>query len=125
MTVGHLQELPLTGREPGRLGAPLALGAVPIPAGIIADLLVATVITLGFVAPEDRRAALRDGLEHPALSRRRHRAIAGEVGIPILADHIGDFQRRAGHGWPSWAGASGKVSRGLGMMDRAWGVTWR
>ena len=25
----------------------------------------------------------------------------------------------------AWVGASGKVSRGLGMMDSAWGVTWR
>ena len=125
MTVGHVQEFPLAGCEPGRLRASLTLRAVAIPAGIITDLLVATVITLGFVPAEDRRAALRDGLEYPPLCRLRHRAIAGEVACPILADHIGDFQWRAGHGWPSWAGGSGKVSRGLGMMDRAWGVTWR
>ena len=125
MTVGDVQEFPLAGSEPGRLSTPLTLGAVAIPAGVIADLLVATVIAPGFVAAEDRRAALRDGLEHPPLGGRRHRAIAGQVGCPILADHIGDFQQRAGHGWPSWAGGSGKVSRGLGMMDSAWGVTWR
>ena len=42
--------------------------------------------TLGFVAAEDRCATLRDGLEHPALCRRRHRTIAGQVVRSILAD---------------------------------------
>jgi hypothetical protein len=88
MTVGHIQEFPLTGCEPGRLSAPLTLWAVAIPAGVIADLLVATVITPGFVPAEDRRAALRDGLEHPPLGCRRHRAIAGQVGCLIL-DRLG------------------------------------
>jgi hypothetical protein len=69
MAVGHFQNLPLPRRQPGGLGTPLALGAVPIPTGIIADLLMAAVIALGFVAPEDCCAALRDGLEHPALGR--------------------------------------------------------
>jgi hypothetical protein len=125
MAIGNLSQLSLTRSQPGGLGTPLTLGAVPIPTGIIADLLVTAVVTLGFVAAEDRCATLRDGLEHPALCRRRHRTIAGQVVRSILADHIGDFKRRAGHGWPSCAGASGKVSRGLGMMDSAWGVTWR
>src|SRR5262249_18015752 len=111
--------------QPGGLRTPLALGAVPIAARVSADLSVTPVITVGFVPPEDRRTALRDGLEHAPLRRRRHRTIAREIRRPILADHISNFQRRAGHDCGSCGGASGKVSRGLGMMDSACGVTWR
>jgi hypothetical protein len=125
MAVGHLQDLALPCRQPGGLGWSLALGAVPIPTGIIADLLMATMIAPGFVAPEDCCAALCDGLEYPALSRRGHRTIAGQVGIPILAGHIGDFPQRAGHGRRSRGASSGKVSRGLGVAWSACGLTWR
>jgi hypothetical protein len=98
MTVGHVEELAFAGRQPGRLGAPLALWAVPIATGVIADLLVATVITLGFVPAESCGAALGDGLEGPPLRRRGHGAIAGQIVRPMLTDHIGDFKRWAGHG---------------------------
>jgi hypothetical protein len=91
MAIGGLSQLSLTRSQPGSLGTPLTLGAVPIPTGIIADRLVTAVVTLVFVAAEDRRTALCDGLEHPALCRRCHRAITGQVGRPILADHLGDF----------------------------------
>jgi hypothetical protein len=53
MTVGNDQQLLLSGSQPRSLGTPLALRTVPIAARIIADLLVATAITLGFVATED------------------------------------------------------------------------
>jgi len=125
MTVGHLQELTLTSREPGRLSAPLALGAVPIAAGVVADFLVATAIALGFVAPQAGGAALCDGLEYPPLRRRGHGAIAGQIVRPILADHLGDFKVGVGHGCLPWRGSKGKVSSGLGIAVSAWGVTCR
>jgi hypothetical protein len=46
---------------------------------------------LGFVAPEERCAALRDGLEYPVLGRRGDGAIAGEVGLSIVPDDVGHF----------------------------------
>src|SRR4029453_944070 len=72
--IGPLQELALAGREPGRLSAPLALGAVPIAAGVIADPPVPTLSTLVFVATQHLRGALPHSLEHPPLGCRRHRA---------------------------------------------------
>src|SRR5262245_54068777 len=69
MTVGNGQQLLLAGGQPRDLRTPLALRTVTITARIIADLLVVTAITLGFVTTEDRRAALRDGLEYPPLRR--------------------------------------------------------
>ena len=103
----------------------LTLGAVPIAARIRTDVLVTTVIALGFVAAEDCRTALRDSLEHAALCRRGHCARAGEVGRPILLDNVSDFELGAGHGWSSEGEANGKVSRELGMLANAWGVTGR
>ena len=119
MTVGHLQQLAFAGCEPGSLGTPLALGAVPIAVGVITDRLVAPVITLSFVAPEDRRAARRDGLEHPVLCRRGHGAIAGEVGVPRVPDDVGHFQERAAHSWGAEGAGGGHSSRGLGMTASA------
>jgi hypothetical protein len=125
MTVGHLQELTRASRKPGRLSAPLALGAVPIAAGVVADCLVATAIALGCVAPQAGGAARRDGLEDPPLRRRGYGAIAGQIVRPILADHLGDFKVGAGPGCLSWRGSQGKVSSGLGIAVSAWGVTCR
>jgi hypothetical protein len=82
-----------------------------------------TVIALGFVAPEDGRAALGNCLEDPILGRRGHGTIAGEVGIPIVPDDVSHFQRRAAHGCLSCGGSKGKVSSGLGIAVSAWGVT--
>jgi len=124
-TGGHLEDLPLPRREPGGLGMALARGAVPIPAGVRADLFVTTVIALGCMAPAHRRAARRDRLEHPALGRRGHRAIAGQVVRPILAGDVRDFHQRAAHGRRSRGASSGKVSRGLAIAWSACGLTWR
>ena len=125
VAVGDVEELTLTGSKPSGLGTALAFGAVPIPAGIIADLLVTAVVTLGFVAAEDRRAALRDGLEHPALRRRGHRPITGQIRRPLLLDDVGYFQMRAGHGWGAAGAGGGNNSSGLVMVPRACGLTCR
>ena len=125
MAVGHLQHFLLPRRQPGGLGTPLACGAVPIAARVRTDLFMATSVALRCVAAKRGGPALCDGVEHATLRRGRHRAIASQVGVPIVPDDIGDFERWAGHGWPSGGGTSGKVSRGLGMRDSACGVTWR
>ena len=46
MNVGDVEHLTFPGGEPGGLGGAVALGAVPIATGVIADLFVATLITL-------------------------------------------------------------------------------
>jgi hypothetical protein len=60
MDVGDVEHLTLPGSKPGRLCSPVALGAVAIATGVIADFLVAALITLGFVAPQGGRAAAGD-----------------------------------------------------------------
>jgi len=64
-------------------------------------------------------------LEGPPLRRRGHSPIAGQIVRAILADYIGNFEVRAGHGCISCPESRGKVSRGLGMRESACGVTWR
>jgi hypothetical protein len=98
VAVRNRQQLLFPRRQPGGLSASLTLRAVSIPAGIIADLFVATGIALPGMAPQSHSAALRDGLEYPTLGGRCHRAITGEIGRTVLPDDIGDFQVGAGHG---------------------------
>lgn len=125
MTGGDVEELPLAGSEPCGLGTALACGAVPIPAGMRAALLVTAVVTRGWVAAEDRRAARRDGLEHAALRRGGHRPIPGQRRRPILLDDVSHFQLRAGHGWGSTGAGCGNNASGLGMAPKACGLTGR
>jgi hypothetical protein len=121
MDVGPVQHLTLPSGEPGRLGSPLALGAVPLATGVRADLLVPTVVTLRRVSSKGRRPANGDGPEGAVLLWRQGGTIARELGGAILLDHVSHFEWRAGHTSVS----RGKVSRGLTVACRACGVTWR
>jgi hypothetical protein len=67
MDVGHVKHLTLPSGEPGRLGGPLALGAVAIATGVIADLFVATLVTLRRVPPKGCSPADGDGPEGAVL----------------------------------------------------------
>jgi hypothetical protein len=61
MDVRNVKDLALSSGEPGRLRSAVALGAVPIATGVIADLFVATLVTLRFVAPQGGGATEGDG----------------------------------------------------------------
>ena len=78
---------------------------MPIAAGIIADLFVATVVALRFMAAEAGRTTLPDGVEHAALRGGRHRTIAGQIRVAILADNIRHFE-------------GGRVMAGRPVRDR-------
>jgi hypothetical protein len=89
---GHLEELPLSGCEPGSLRHPLTRGTVAIPTRVVAALAVAAVVTLGRVAPQHRGPAQGDGPEHTLLRRRGPVPVSCERGCPILPNDIGDFK---------------------------------
>ena len=116
---GHGKPRTLPSGEPGRVGGPLALGAVAIATGGIAALCVATLVTRRRVPP---RAAVRQ-----TAMARRARGCSGRRWPPrarggaILLDHRSHGEWRAGH--KAWA--SGTASSGLGGAGRACGVTWR
>jgi len=67
MDVGHGKHLALPSGEPSRLGGPMALGAVAIATGVIADLFVATLVTLRRVPPKGCSPADGDGPEGAVL----------------------------------------------------------
>ncbi len=110
--VGDGQEMRLLGLEPpGRLAA-LALGTVPVPAGVVGDLPLAAVVTRLDVATEDPGPALGDGPQDSGLSR------AGSVALPVrltvAADDLGDLQPRPlAH--PLGAGGVRSGSRSSGL----------
>jgi hypothetical protein len=119
MEVGDVEELRFAGGQPRRLGAPLALGAMPVATGVLGHLGVVTVVALHLVASEGRRPAGRDGPPGPPLLGGDGPAIAGERGVAILPDHGRHFEGRAAH----TSASRGKASSGLGVACRAWGVT--
>lgn len=120
---GDREACVLPRHQPGGVGPALTRGAVPIAAGGIAALLMPPGGTRRWMAPKDGRPTWGDGLAPPTLRRGRHRARAGEGGVSSVPDDGGHCARRAGQGWLSGAGAGGKGSRGLGLLDSAWGVT--
>jgi hypothetical protein len=125
MEVGHIEELTLSGRQPGRLGRALTLGTVPIPTRIVAALEVAAVVTLGRVASKRRGPAQGDSAEHAVLLGGRAVPVSREIGGPILLDDVGHFERRAGHSSVSNTWATSGCSKGLGVACRVLLATCR
>jgi hypothetical protein len=119
--LGDIEHFAFPRGEPGHLSGSVTLGAVAVATGIITDLLVATVVTLGFVAPQGGGTADGDGAQGPTLLCREGSAIACQEEVAILLDHIRHFEAWAGHTSVS----SGNASSGLGVACRACGVTWR
>jgi hypothetical protein len=61
MEVLYGQEILITGLDPSFFLQGLAFGAMAIPAGVIRDLHMATVVALIFMASQDRGSADLDG----------------------------------------------------------------
>jgi hypothetical protein len=111
--VGDGEEMRLLGLEPpGRLAA-LALGAVPVSAGVVGDLPLAAVITCLNVATQDARPALGDGPQNPGLVGGR--GVAFPVRLTVAADDLGDLQPRSlAH--PLGTGGARSESRSSGLV---------
>jgi hypothetical protein len=82
MDVGDIKHLTFPRGEPGPWGGSVTLGAVAVATGVRADLLVATLVTQGCVAPQGGRrrwragpdAAPHTGERHSVPGRGRHTA---------------------------------------------------
>src|SRR5262245_8536165 len=75
MDRGHVEEIRVAGREPGRLCSAWTRGAVPIPTGVGGDLHVPTLLTLPRVPSKSRGPADRDRSEGTVLCRGHGSAI--------------------------------------------------
>jgi hypothetical protein len=89
MEVFHRQEFGLLFIQPLYLGQRLALGAVPITAGVIGGALIAAGVTLLYVTSQGRCTAAFYGL-HDLEMRNRQRMSAAK-GLAMGTKDIGQF----------------------------------
>ena len=72
----------------------LALGTVPVAAGVIGDAAIATAMAGLDMAAQGRRAASGQPAQHGRLLRRDR--VSGTIGLPVGADNVRHLQGRAG-----------------------------
>ena len=90
--VGNRQQLRLARFEPRLRRPPLALGAVPIPAGVIGDARVRTVLAALDMAAERRRAADLDRRHDAPLGQADMTLVGGTPGSAEAAENIRHLQ---------------------------------
>ena len=117
------QQFRLPGLHPLRGGGGLALGAVAVAARVVGDLLMAAVVALLDVSAQGGSPAGGDVAQGAALLRRERAAVAVEEGITIVAEDLGHFEPRSGHGRDS-PGRGSSRSSGLRVAWTAAGETW-
>ena len=96
--VGSIEQLRLAVRQPLGAGEGLALGAVPVAAGVVGDALVAAVITLLDMAAERGRPAEFDRAHGVALHGGQRTPVLLPVCLAVAAEHVRHLQGTARHG---------------------------
>jgi len=100
------QQVGLSGFKPTLRGTRLTLRAVPIAAGVVADLLMVAGIAAQCVSPQCRRTALFDGRHSLELTEAQ---VSGLLLAPcrtVGAEDVGDLQGRPPHGGATRSSAS-------------------
>jgi len=92
MEVAHWSQFGLARGQPSCCGPCLALGAVPVPTGIVRDVFVRAVLTAGYVAAERRRAAALDCRHHLELIKADVTCIGRAPRRAMVTEDIRDFQ---------------------------------
>src|SRR4051794_39684173 len=98
MEILTVEKFGLAALDPLRAGQGLALGTVTIPAGSIANALVAASVALFDLPPESRRPAHLDGSHDVPLRRGHRRAVLFAIHFTVAAEHVRHVQLRAIHG---------------------------
>nr|POF04829.1 hypothetical protein CFP56_79053 [Quercus suber] len=91
------QQVRLARRQPLARGRALALGAVPVAAGVVGDAGVAAALAGLDVAAESRGAAGLDGRHHLELAEADVAGIGGAPSRTVLAEDVRDLQRGTRH----------------------------
>ena len=114
----RVQQLAAPGGEPGVAGRGLALGAVPVAAGAVADAAVPAAVALLDLAPEGGRAAQLDGAHDAPLQVGQARAAAAAEGLPVAPEDVRDLEPRTAHCvlCRSLAAVGGEGSRSSGLV---------
>jgi hypothetical protein len=92
MEVLAWQQFGLTLFQPLGSGQGLALGAMPIGAGVVCVTFVPALVTPFEMAPERRGAALFDGAQHTLLSGGQRFSMRLAELVAVRAHNVGDFQ---------------------------------
>ena len=124
MKVFDGQQLGFPGLHPLRRGGGLALGAVAVAARVVGDLLMPALVALLDVPAQRRSPAGRDVAQGAALLGRERVAVAIEEGITMVAEDIGHFEPRSGHGCGRPSVGGGSRSSGLCVACRVAVETW-
>jgi hypothetical protein len=110
--------------EPPGFGERLTLGALAVAAGVVGVSLRAARIAYVDVAAQEGSPAEFDGAHGMMLLERHESAVDLPIGRAALAEDVGHFQGRPGHGS---AGSSGRLagdSKGLGAAQTVLRETW-
>ena len=96
VVVGHGQQLGLAVGKPFLCCRALALGAMPIAAGVIGDVRVRALLAARDMPAESRRAAGLDGRHHLELAEAHMAGVGSAPGRPVGAEDVRDLQCRRG-----------------------------
>ena len=96
VVVRHRQQLGLALGQPFLRRHGLALGTMPVAAGIVGDVRVGAVLAARDMPAESRRAAALDGRHHLQLAEAHMAGIGSAPCRPVAAEDIRDLQRWAG-----------------------------
>lgn len=114
--VRHRQEFPVSRLRPLFLGPALAFGTVPVAAGMIDIPGGVAGIALLDMAAQRFGATGDDGA--PCLGLARGERVLGKVGLPVLAEEVGQLNPAAvGHGLALGAQCREQVQGGIGGRD--------
>ena len=88
--IGHWQQVCFLSLQPSFFVQPLALGAMPVPAGVVGDPDVTAGVTGLHVTAQGRRGL--DGAHRPEVSDGHLLAVGLPIGLPKGPEDIGDFR---------------------------------
>ena len=102
----------------------LALGAVPVAAGVVRVSLRATLVADVDVAAQEGSPADLNGAHGTMLLERHGSAVDLPILRAALAEDVGHFQGRPGHGSAGGSGRLGSDSKGLCAAQTVLRETW-
>ncbi len=91
------EQIGLARLQPALRGAALALGAMPVAAGVVGDQVGAAALAAQHVPTQRRAAALFDGRHHLELGKAQVVVLGLAPGRPVGAEDVGDFQGGTPH----------------------------
>jgi hypothetical protein len=116
VVVGGRQELRLACLQPGLSRHPLALGAMPVAAGIVGDAGVGAGLALLDMAAERGGTAELDRAHDAPLGEAEMPLVRGAPGGPVAAEDVRHLELRPGHAAGVMATSCRSDCRGLAIL---------